>query len=59
MRELIHKNRSMVSEMRQKEFQVIQEEIVQRETPLRKLSELKGVCSYKMPKIRVEAKDNT
>jgi hypothetical protein len=49
----------MVSEMRQKEFQVIQEEIVQRETPLRKLSELKGVCSYKMPKIRVEAKDNT
>ncbi len=31
LRDLIHKNRSMVSEMRNREFQIIQEEIGERE----------------------------
>jgi hypothetical protein len=59
LKELIHKNRSHLHEIRQREFQVIQEEITERDEPNRRLTDVKGICSYKMPVIKVESKDST
>jgi hypothetical protein len=59
LRDLIHKNRSVHHEIKQREFQAIQEEISERDHPQRRLSDIKGICSYKMPKIKVESKDTT
>ena len=48
----------MLSDMREREFNIIQEEIHNKD-PMKRLSEIRGACSYKMPRIRVEAKDKT
>jgi hypothetical protein len=49
----------MLSDVREREFKIIQEEIHQKEEPQVKIFSVKGACSYKVPKIRVEAKDKT
>lgn len=49
----------MLNDVREREFYIIQEEIQHKELPLAKMSKVNGACSYKMPKIRVEAKDKT
>lgn len=59
LRELIRQNKSMLSEVREREVQMVKEEIIARDPQGQKMNMLHGVCSYKMPKIRVEAKDKT
>ncbi len=59
LKELISKNRAHLQDIRQREFQAIQEEISERDEPQRKFTDVRGICSYKMPKIKVESKDAT
>ena len=49
----------MLQGARQREFQIIHEEIQHREEKAQKFKSSGGACSYKMPKIKVEARDTT
>ena len=59
LKDLIQRNKSMLQGARQREFQIIHEEIQHREEKAQKFKSSGGACSYKMPKIKVEARDTT
>lgn len=55
MIDLIRRNKSMMQGAREREFQIIHEEQFQQSVA----NPVRGACSYKMPRIKVEARDMT
>jgi len=54
LQDLIRRNKSMMQGAREREFQIIHEEFQQSMA-----NPVRGACSYKMPRIKVEARDMT